>query len=189
MFTRFMVAISVKLSLGAVVITLSGCLATVNLLNDGVLEAEDLKIARTMAEMTTRYCVTMQEANIGGKISGEMPIKKLPEIKTFFTGSDNWYKADILAGSVWTSTYYNKGTNRFACGKTWETFIESRTIQFTRKDVKDKSINDIPVKQPTNAKQIKSVENKIIEVKSLFDKNLITSQQYNEQVKRILSDQ
>lgn len=178
-----------KISLGITVITLSGCLATANLLTDGVLDAEDLKIANTMAEMTTKYCRTFQETSFGAKISGEMAIKKLPEIKAFFTGSDNWYKADVLTGVVWTSIYYNKLTNNFTCGKSWDSYIEARTIQFTRKDIKYKSINDVHVKSLANLKQSKSVENKLIEVKSLFDKNLITSQQYNDQVKRILSDQ
>ena len=178
-----------KLSLGTAIIALSGCLATANLLNNGVLEPEDLKIANTMAEMTTRRCVTFQETNSGGKISGEMVIKKLPEIKAFFTGSENWYKADVLADSAWFSIYYNKSSNKFTCGKTWESYIEARTVQFIRKDIREKSIYDVPVKSSANQKQTKSVESKIIEVKSLFDRNLITSQQYDEQVKRILSNQ
>ena len=178
-----------KSSLGIAIISLGGCLATTNLLTDGALDAEDLRIANTMAEMTTKYCRTFQETNFGARISGEMAIKKLPEIKAFYTGSDNWYKADALAGTVWTTIYYNKVSKKYTCGKSWESFSEARTVQFTRKDIKDRSINDIPVKSFATLNQSKSVESKLIEVKSLFDKNLITSQQYNDQVKRILSDQ
>lgn len=168
---------------------LTGCLATANLLTDGVLDAEDLKIANTMAEMTTRYCVTFKATDSGDKRSGDHVIKKLPEIKAFYIGSKNWYKADVLADTAWFAIYYNKSSNKFTCGKSWENYSEARTIQFTRRDVKENSLNDLPTLQTSTSKPSKSIESKLSEVKSLFDKNLISSQQYDEQVKRILADQ
>lgn len=174
----------------AVPLALSGCLATTNLLTDGTLNSEDLNIAKMMAERTVKYCVTFSENSSGGNRSGDMPVAKIPEVKAFYTANDNWYKADVLStGNVWFSIYFNSKTNRFSCGKSWENYSESRTVQFIRRDVKEKSINDIAIHQTPKSQQNKSTESKLIEVKSLFDKNLITSQQYDQQVKRILENQ
>ncbi|MDD5480591.1 hypothetical protein [Rhodoferax sp.] len=172
------------------VFLLSGCLATTNLLTDGTLDYNDQNIANMMAERAVKYCVTFSENSSDGNRSGDMPISKLPEFKAFYTANDNWYKADVLTtGNVWFSIYFNSKTNRFTCGKSWEKYSESRTVQFIRKDVKEKSINDIALRSIPKPQQNKSTENKLIEAKSLFDKNLITSQQYDEQVKRILANQ
>ncbi len=169
---------------------LSGCLATTNLLTDGTLNSEDLSIANTMAEMTKKYCITYRSRDDGSNRSNEMPVNNLPEMKAFYTANDNWYKADILTSNgTWTNIYYNKSSKKFTCGKSWDDYSESRTVQFIRKDVKVKSINDVAVRPTPKPQQNKSIENKLSEVKSLFDKNLITSQQYDEQVKRILADQ
>lgn len=169
---------------------LSGCLATTNLLTDGTLDSEDLNIARMMAEKTTKYCITFRSNDNGSKKSGDMPIEKLPEIKAFYTATGNWYKADVLvANGTWTSIYYNNYSNKFTCGKSWENYSESRTVQFIRRDVKEKSINDIAPRPSPKTIQTRSIVSKLGEAKSLFNKNLITSQQYDEQVKRILADQ
>jgi hypothetical protein len=174
----------------ALPLALSGCLATTNLLTDGKLNSEDLNIAKMMAERTVKYCVTFSENSSGGNRSGNMPVSKLPEIKAFYTANDNWYKADVLSsGNVWFSIYFNSKSNRFSCGKSWENYSESRTVQFIRRDVKEKSINDTASYQAPKSQQYKSTESKLIEARSLFDKNLITSQQYDEQVKRILASQ
>lgn len=178
------------INIGVAATILSGCLATTNLLTDGTLNSEDLNIANIMAERTVKYCVTFRENSSGGNRSGEKPVTELPEIKAFYTASDNWYKADVLTvGSVWFSVYFNSKTNKFTCGKSWENYSESRTVQFIRRDVKEKSINDVALRPTPKTQQNKSIESKLSEVKSLFDKNLITSQQYDEQVKRILADQ
>lgn len=173
---------------GVAVTIFSGCLATTNLLTDGTLNSADLNIANTMAEMTTRYCVTFKATDNGDKRSGDTAINKLPELKAFYIGSDNWYKADVLADAAWFAIYYNKSSKKFTCGKSWDSYSEARTIQFTRQDVKEKSIYDVALRPTPKLQQNKSIEGKLSEVKSLFDKNLITPQQYDEQVKRILAD-
>lgn len=180
-----------NISIGVLASILSGCLATTNLLTDGTLNSEDLSIVNSMVERTVRYCVTYKANSSGGKRSGDQPVSKLPEVKAFYVANDNWYKADVLtANSTWFSIYFNSKTNKFTCGKSWDDYSESRTVQFVRKDVSTKSINDVtPMPMPTPTPQPqpkKSIESKLSEVKSLFDKNLITSQQYDEQVKRIL---
>jgi hypothetical protein len=178
-----------KFTIGVLVSILSGCLATTNLLTDGTLNSEDLNIANTMAEMTTRYCVTFKATDNGDKRSGDTAIKKLPEFKAFYAGTENWYKADVLADAAWFAIYYNKSSKKFTCGKSWDNYSEARTIQFTRRDVKERSIYDVAPKPTPRSPQNKSIESKLSEVKSLYDKNLITSQQYDDQVKRILADQ
>lgn len=172
------------------VLTLSGCLATTNILTDGALSTGDLQIAQEMAELTTRHCVRVSYSG-----SSEVPTNKVkftssPEVKAFYSATDNWYKIDILLDGVWDSMFFQNTSKRFVCGqKSWDKYSDSGSRLFKKRGVVEKSLNEIAyVPTPIQKKQL-TTEEKLSEVKSLFNKNLITSQQYNEQVKRILADQ
>ena len=174
----------------AVPLTLSGCLATTNLLTDGTLSSDDLRIAREMAELTTRHCVRVTYSGVNEQERNKMKFTSLPEVKAFYTSTDNWYKTDMLLDGVWDSMFFQSTSKRFVCGqKGWDKYSDSGSRLFKNRGVVEKSLNEIAyVPTPIPKKQM-TTEEKLSEVKSLFNKNLITSRQYDEQVKRILADQ
>ncbi len=169
---------------------LSGCLATTDLLTDGKLSPTHLKFAQEIADKTIVTCVTVKYRGSDETPSNQMKFSERPEIKSLWSSDSGWFKANLLVDQTWDYVYYNSSNGKLICGqKNWDSYSEARTIQFTRVDVKEKSINDIiskPTQQPLKSE---SVENRLSAAKSLFDKKLITSEQYDQQVKRILEDQ
>lgn len=173
-----------------IVLSLGGCLATTNLLTDGTLSSGDLKIARESAELTTKHCVRVSYSSGSEEPTNKIKFTSLPEVKAFYSSTDNWYKIDVLLDGVWDSTFFQSSSKRLVCGqKQWDKYSESKELQFKKRGIVEKSLNEIAyVPTVTYKKQI-TTEERLSEVKSLFNKNLLTSQQYDEQVKRILADQ
>lgn len=176
--------------IAALITIFSGCLATTNLLTDGSLNSEDLSVAREMSELTTRHCVRVSYAGNSEEPTNKIKFTSLPEVKAFYSSTDNWYKADLLLDGVWDSAFFQKTSKRLVCGqKQWDKYSESKELQFKKRGVLEKSLNEIAYVPTVTPKRQITTEEKLSEVKSLFNKNLITSQQYDEQVKRILANQ
>lgn len=173
-----------------IALVLSGCLATTNLLTDGTLNAQDLSITREIAELTAKHCVRVTYSNSGEESANKTKFTSLPEVKAFYLSTDDWYKIDMLLDSVWDSVFFQSTSKRLVCGqKQWDKYADSGVHLFKKRGVVEKSLNEIAYMPTQVPKKQVTTEEKLSEVKTLFNKNLITSQQYDDQVKRILADQ
>lgn len=179
-----------NISIGVLVSILSGCLATTNLLTDGKLGAAHLQVANEMADRTSKNCVTVQYRGGSEEPMNNMKMRERPDVKSLWESDSDWYKAEMLVQQAWDNIYYNNITGRLVCGqKNWDKFSESRTIRFIRVDEKQPSLNiRSNPSQPTST-DIETAETRLTKLKSLHNKKLISDQQYDEQVKRILADQ
>jgi hypothetical protein len=169
---------------------LSGCLATTDLLTDGTLNSQDLAVTQEMAELTRTHCVKVSYKSNTQEPTNEMKFRSLPEVKTFYYADDNWYKFDLLLDGTWDSSFFQSTSKKLVCGqKNWDKYVESSKLLFKKRGVVERSVYEISSVPTPQTVRPKSVENRLIEARSLFDKKLITSQQYDEQVKRILANQ
>ncbi|MGV0960185.1 MAG: hypothetical protein ACOYB1_10145 [Limnohabitans sp.] len=171
---------------------LSGCLATVNLLdaNSSILSKEQRIIAHDIAERTKSTCIryTYIEGS-NQKISGDMKLTGSIEIKRMYTSDSGWFKAHILSQGIWDNVYYNPVKFKFICGeKQWGEYSESTKIQFTEIGLQAKSLENIPISikkiQPNSDPDL--LKDRLNLLKELRQKDLITEIQYNEQVNKAL---
>jgi len=170
---------------------LSGCLATTNLLTDGKLSPNHLKVAQEMAERTMTNCITVKYRGSDDNPLNKMKLSKLPEIKSLWESDSGWYKADSLVDQTWDFVYYNYTTGRLVCGqKNWDKYAESSKIQFIRVDEKQLSLNaSINTSQSTTvATTPETLEVKLRKLKHLHEEKLISTTQYDMQVKKVLEE-
>lgn len=178
------------ISIFTAVLSLSGCLATTNLLTDGTLNSEDLSIAVNMSELTMKHCFRVSYSGHSDEPKKEMNFTSLPQVKAFYSSTDNWYKVDMLLDGVWDSVYFQKTSRRYVCGqKQWDKYSESSTLLFKKRGIVEKSLNELDFVSTVQSKKQITIEEKLSEIKSLYEKNLINSRQYDEQVSNILANQ
>lgn len=170
------------------VFALTGCLATANLVEEeGALSYGDRTILRGIMMKTQTTCaIHRYDEASGQKTAGDMKIHELPTAKKFYSSDNGWYKALLVSQGLWDEVFYNPSINRMVCGqKNWQTYKESQTITFKEVGVQEKSVLDVPVRK-SSEKSI-NTEQRLLYAKDLYDRKLLTLNQYNNQVNLILS--
>jgi hypothetical protein len=178
-----------KISLLTATLILSGCLATTNLLNEeSSLNSFEKSIANEIAHKTTNMCIRYSyDTSSGRKLSGNMKIQRLPEIKRFFISDSGWYKAYLNTEGIWDNMYYHPKNFKFICGdKSWSEYADSNAIVFQELGVSIKKLEAAPSMINFKSEKSKSIEEKLKNLRELREKNLITEKQYDEQVKKVL---
>jgi len=166
------------------------------MLTDGSLNSEDLKAATEIAERTQQQCTRTRYKDDGQQVGGGAAVAMLPDIKKIYRAEDSWYKAEVAVAGIWDNVYLNFFTKQIVCGqKNWEKFGEAGSLSFKQVGIGEKSVNETSLvfnkpdtMNSSSMHQVEStIEQKLIKLKSLFEKNLITSQQYEEQMRGILN--
>lgn len=172
----------------ALTVTLAGC-STSNMLLDGSLSGSNLVIATEMAENMSTRCVHYSERRDGSDRSGNMKFNSTAAVKFFYVGDQGWFRADVEADGVWDSVFYNPLKQQYVCGqKNWDKFSDAKRILFANVMVNSKTLEvAAPKATPVNVRKDLNVESKLLELKELYNKNLITETQYNERVSKLLA--
>lgn len=179
----------------ATILSLTGCLATTNLLDkdNSALNSEQRSVAYEIAEKTKNNCIHYKyEQTSERKISGDIKFSQPIEIKRMYTSDSGWYKAHVMSQGIWDNVYYNPSKFKFVCGeKLWNQYSESGKLEFSEIGAEIKSLDKAPSSaiksQPI--KNSSGIEERLKVLKDLFQKDLISQKQYNEQVSKILSGQ
>jgi len=192
----------IRVLLICLITVVSGCLATTDLLVDGSqLTQEERSVVRVIADKTAAVCIHYQSEGAGPnakKISGDMKIHSAVTVKRLFTSLEGWYRAEAWTAGVIDSVFYNARTGGFVCGqKGWETYAESGRIAFVEAGVTRPSLSTVvntqPAPQPASAATTRnqqsapSVEQRLRDLKSLFDKGLITKEQHDQKRSEIVN--
>lgn len=114
----------------------SGCLATTDLAKDKNIDPNIKSLARNISEMAKDRCITYKfRQDNNQKLSGDKKINDYPEVKRLYSSSGNWWKAEMVASSVWDNVYYNTSTREFVCGeKQWQRKEAHEQISFKSVD-------------------------------------------------------
>jgi hypothetical protein len=97
--------------------------------------------------------------------------------------------ADMVLNSVWDSAYYNRNEYKFVCGqKAWQAMEESQEVRFKKIARADPTATQSVAAPSSNAPAMKNREERLKELRALYDKKLISEALYNEQVRAVLSE-
>lgn len=182
---------SIKTLAGASALTaaiLAGC-ANSDLLAELTLSADDQAKAMEIAQMAQMQCTTYSYDPASGRaLSGQMIARELPMVKAFSRSDSGWYMAELMLNSTWDSVYYHPTKYQFVCGMiAWNKRDESQEVRFKKVAVAG-SAQSAALPTTSAARPLSRIkEDRLIELKSLYGRGLITEIQYNEQVKEILS--
>jgi len=92
----------------------------------------------------------------------------------------------MVTQGIWDEVFYNPSIKVMVCGqKSWQTFKESQTTAFKEVGVQEKSVLDLPVRK--SSQNTGNTEQRLLQAKDLYARNLLTLSQYNNQVKLIMS--
>lgn len=118
---------------GVIALLLSGCLATKNLLIEDNLDERYKRVAFKIAERAMQICTThTYEQGSNRKLSGDMRITKLPEVKRLYESKSGLWKSELMVSGVWDNVYYLERSEIIICGEIqWQQFPQSKEINFT----------------------------------------------------------
>lgn len=160
--------------------------------NNNSLSFNQRLIAKDISERTKLNCIRYtHEQGSDKKISGDMKITQSVDIKRMYDSSVGWYKAYIMSQGVWDNICYNPDRFLLICGdKQWSQYQDSLNIQFFEIGVQFNSVKSplISKEEKPELRDIKSIEQRLRVLKDLRQKDLITEQQYNEQVYKLLQE-
>jgi len=124
-----------------VLLNLSGCLATTNLLekNNG-LPDELHSIATEMVNIAKRRCVKVTgRQGTPEEIKGRVMDSNDWTVSRFYLSNSGWYKGTAMSRGVIDDLFYNKSTGQFVCGDHgWKEFSNSGEIKFLEYGSKSK---------------------------------------------------
>lgn len=181
---------------------LAGCLATTDLAVEGSpLGQEERAIAREIAQRTSTYCKRIQfKDEVSKETRSEMPITSDVKIRRLFYAPEGWYRAEAWSSGVIDNVYFSPTANRLVCGqKQWESYAESSRITFDEVGSNRPSVGaDLRARaarqtvgapaQATGQVDLsgRTVEQRLVELRSLFDKGLISREQYEQKRAEII---
>ena len=116
-----------------VLLNLSGCLATTNLLDkSNGLPVELHSIAAEMVNTAKRRCVKVTgRQGTPEEIKGRVMDSNDWIVSRFYLSNSGWYKVTARSRGVIDDLFYNKNTGQFVCGEhSWKEFSNSGEIKF-----------------------------------------------------------
>lgn len=166
---------------------IGGC-STANMLLDGSLSGSNLAIATEMAESMRTQCVYFSERRDGSDRTGNMKFTSTAEVKFFFVGDQGWFRADTMADGVSDAIFYNPQKKQYVCGqKNWDKFSDAKKISFVNVMDNPKTLEVAPKVRLVDVRRDGDLESKLLALKELYSKKLISETQYNERVSKLLA--